>query len=306
MVMEQSKPTTANVSVPISAARRHSRNMLFDWVNYALLFLYALICFIPILHVFATSIAASSELAAHPFLLIPTRYSLDGFRFIFSSNTLPRSLMTTIFITVVGTALNVIVTALLAYPLSRKYLKGRNPVMLMIVFTMLFAGGLIPNFLLVKSLGLLNSYWSLWLTGLVSPFILIILKSFFQALPDELEESAKMDGAKDPFILFLIILPLSLPAIATISLFYAVGHWNTFLSAILYMNDQSKWPIQVLLRQIVTVSTAGVGDDEFSYIPPSNIVRASVIVVATLPILILYPFLQKYFTKGVLLGSVKG
>nr|WP_246302513.1 carbohydrate ABC transporter permease [Paenibacillus plantarum] len=280
--------------------------MLFDWINYFLLLLYALICFIPILHVFATSIAASSELAAHPFLLIPTRFSLDGFRFIFSSNTLPRSLITTIFITVVGTALNVIVTSLLAYPLSRKYLKGRNPVMLMIVFTMLFAGGMIPNFLLVKSLGLLNSYWSLWLTGLVSPFILIILKSFFQALPDELEESAKIDGAKDPYILLRIILPLSLPAIATISLFYAVGHWNTFLSAILYMNDQSKWPIQVLLRQIVTVSTAGVGDDEFTFIPPSNIVRASVIVVATLPILLLYPFLQKYFTKGVLLGSVKG
>ncbi|NOU62674.1 ABC transporter permease subunit [Paenibacillus sp. LMG 31461] len=304
--MEQSKPTTANVSLPISAARRQSSNMLFDWINYFLLLLYALICFIPILHVFATSIAASSELAAHPFLLIPTRFSLDGFRFIFSSNTLPRSLITTIFITVVGTALNVIVTSLLAYPLSRKYLKGRNPVMLMIVFTMLFAGGMIPNFLLVKSLGLLNSYWSLWLTGLVSPFILIILKSFFQALPDELEESAKIDGAKDPYILLRIILPLSLPAIATISLFYAVGHWNTFLSAILYMNDQSKWPIQVLLRQIVTVSTAGVGDDEFTFIPPSNIVRASVIVVATLPILLLYPFLQKYFTKGVLLGSVKG
>jgi putative aldouronate transport system permease protein len=305
--MEQTKPTTTgDVSLPLIASNKRSGSVLFNWINYSLLLLYALICFIPILHVFATSIADSSQLAAHPFLLIPTQFSLDGFRFIFSSNTLPRSLLNTIFITVIGTALNVIVTSLLAYPLSRKYLKGRNPVMLMIVFTMLFAGGLIPNFLLVKSLGLLNSYWSLWLTGLVSPFILIILKSFFQVLPDELEESAKIDGAKDPFILFRIILPLSLPAIATISLFYAVGHWNTFLSAILYMNDQSKWPIQVLLRQIVTVSTAGIGDDEFTYIPPSSIVRAAVIVVATLPILFLYPFLQKYFTKGVLLGSVKG
>lgn len=305
--MEQTKATTTgNVSLPLIASNKRSGSVLFDWINYSLLFLYALICFIPILHVFATSIAASSQLAAHPFLLIPTQFSLDGYRFIFSSNTLPRSLLNTIFITVIGTALNVIVTSLIAYPLSRKYLKGRNPVMVMIVFTMLFTGGLIPNFLLVKSMGLLNSYWSLFLTGLVSPFILIILKSFFQALPEELEESAKIDGASDPFILFRIIVPLSLPAIATISLFYAVGHWNTFLSAILYMNDQSKWPIQVLLRQIVTVSTAGVGDDEFTYIPPANIVRSAVIVVATLPILLVYPFLQKYFTKGVLLGSVKG
>jgi putative aldouronate transport system permease protein len=305
--MEQTKSTTTgNVSLPLVTSNKRSRSVLFDLVNYSLLMLYALFCFIPILHVFATSIAASSQLAAQPFLLIPTQFSLDGFRFIFSSNTLPLSLLNTILITVLGTALNVMVTSLLAYPLSRKYLKVRNPVMVMIIFTMLFAGGLIPNFLLVKSMGLLNSYWALWLTGLVSPFILIILKSFFQALPDELEESAKIDGASDPLILFRIILPLSLPAIATISLFYAVGHWNTFLSAILYINDQSKWPIQVLLRQIVTVSTAGVGDDEFTYIPPSNIVRAAVIVVATLPILLVYPFLQKYFTKGVLLGSVKG
>lgn len=305
--MEQSKPTSAgNEALPVIAAQRRSGSIIFDGINYSLLLLFALICFIPILHVFATSIAASSQLAAHPFLLIPTQFSMDGFRFIFSSNTVPRSLLTTILITVVGTGLNVTVTSLIAYPLSRKYLRGRNPVMLMIVFTMLFSGGLIPNFLLVKALGLLNSFWSLWLTGLVSPFILIILKNFFQALPNELEESAKMDGASDPVILFRIILPLSLPAIATISLFYAVGHWNTFMSAILYMNNQAKWPIQVLLRQIVTVSTAGIGDDEFTYIPPSNIVRAAVIVVATLPILLVYPFLQRYFTKGILLGSVKG
>ncbi|WP_135549294.1 carbohydrate ABC transporter permease [Paenibacillus cymbidii] len=305
--MEQTKPTTAKKRElsPI-AARKRPGSVLFDGINYTLLLLYALICFIPILHVFATSIAASSQLADHPFLLIPTRFSMEGFQFIFSSNTVPRSLLTTILITVVGTGLNVIVTSLIAYPLSRKYLKGRNPVMLMIVFTMLFSGGLIPNFLLVKALGLLNSYWSLWLTGLVSPFILIILKNFFQALPEEVEESAKIDGANEPVILFRIILPLSLPAIATIALFYAVGHWNTFMSAILYMNNQAKWPIQVLLRQIVTVSTAGIGDDEFAYIPPSNIIRSAVIVVATLPILLVYPFLQRYFTKGIMLGSVKG
>jgi putative aldouronate transport system permease protein len=305
--MEQTKITTSgNDTRLFIAAYKRPSNRIFDWINYGLLLLYALICFLPILHVFATSIASSAELVDNSFLLIPTQFSLDGYRFIFSTDTVLRSLLVSILITVVGTGLNLIVTSLIAYPLSKRYLKGRNTVLLLILFTMLFSGGLIPNFLLVKWLGLLNSYWSLWLTGLVSPFIMIILKNFFQAIPEELEESARMDGANDLLILFRIILPLSLPAIATIGLFYAVGHWNTFMSAILYINDQAKWPIQVLLRQIVTVSTAGLGDDEFTYIPPSNIVRSAVIVVATLPILLVYPFLQKYFTKGILLGSVKG
>jgi putative aldouronate transport system permease protein len=281
-------------------------NRIFDAVNYGLLLLYTLVCFLPVLNVFATSIASAKEASTSKFLLIPAHFSLEGFQFVFSSQTLPRSLLVTIFITVVGTALNLLVTSLIAYPLSKKYLKGRHPVLMLILFTMLFSGGLVPNFLLVKALGLLNSYWSLWLTGLVSPFIMLILKNFFQALPQELEESAQMDGANDLVILFRIILPLSLPAIATITLFYAVGHWNTFLSAILYINNHDKWPIQVVLRQVVTVSTAGIGDDEFTYIPPSNIVKCAVIVVASLPILLVYPLLQKYFTKGVLLGSVKG
>jgi putative aldouronate transport system permease protein len=279
----------------------------FDSFIYVFLILYGLACLVPIIHVFATSIASSAQLANSKFLLFPTQFSLEGYRFIFSSNVVLRSLLATIFITLVGTTLNIIFTSLIAYPLSKKYLKGRQHVLLFILFTMLFSGGMIPTFLLVKSLGLLDSYWSLWLTGLISPFNMIILKNFFQAIPEELEESAKMDGANDLFVLIRIILPLSLPAIATFSLFYAVGHWNTFMSAILYINDQAKWPIQVLLRQIIHVSTAGLGSEEYTDdIPPSKIVRSAVIVVSTVPILMVYPFLQKYFTKGVLLGSVKG
>jgi putative aldouronate transport system permease protein len=279
----------------------------FDVLNYGLLILYAIVCFLPILHVFATSFASTAEIARSKFLLFPTEFNSEGYRYIFSTDTVPRSLLVTIYITVVGTALNLIATSLIAYSLSKRFLKGRRYVLLFVLFTMLFSGGLIPSFLLVKALGLLNSYWALRLTGLVSPFILIVLKNFFQAIPDELEESAKMDGANDLVVLIRIILPLSLPAIATFALFYAVGHWNTFMFAIIYLNDQGKWPIQVLLRQVILVSTAGIGSEEFSDdIPPSKVVRSAVIVIATVPILIVYPFLQKHFAKGVLLGSVKG
>lgn len=167
---------------------------------------------------------------------------------------------------------------------------------------------MIPAFLLIKALGLLNSFWALLLPGAISVFNLIILKNFFQQLPDGLEESAKIDGANDLVILFRLVLPLSLPAIATFSLFYAVGHWNTFMAAVLYINDSEKWPIQVLLRSIVMLSQGWLDNPEAAAdqaVPPET-VKMAVITVATLPILCVYPFLQKHFAKGVMLGSVKG
>jgi putative aldouronate transport system permease protein len=181
--------------------------------------------------------------------------------------------------------------------------------MLMVLFTMLFSGGMIPTFLVVKTLGLLNSYWALILPGAISAFNLIILKNFFQQLPEGLEESAKIDGCGDLGLLFRIVLPLSLPALATFAMFYSVGHWNTFFSAILYINDSTKWPIQVLLRQIVILSQGGIGDSaqfESNFVPPSETIKMATIVVSTVPILLVYPFLQKHFAKGVLLGSIKG
>jgi putative aldouronate transport system permease protein len=210
-----------------------------------------------------------------------------------------------------GTLINIVMTCLMAYPLARKDLDYRMPIQLMVIFTMLFSGGMIPTFLVVKQLGLIDSYWSLLLPGAISAFNLIIMRNFFQQLPDGLEESAKIDGCSDPGILFRIVIPLSLPAIATFSLFYAVGHWNTFFNAVLYINDSTKWPIQVLLRQIVIMSEGGgLGDStalDASFVkPPEQSVKMAVIVISTLPILMVYPFLQKHFAKGVLLGSVKG
>jgi putative aldouronate transport system permease protein len=198
----------------------------------------------------------------------------------------------------------------MAYPLSRVDLGGRRVIMLLVVFTILFSGGMIPTFLIVKSLGLLNNIWSLIIPGAISAFNLIILKNFFQQLPESLEESAKIDGCSDYGILFRIALPLSTAALATFALFYAVGHWNSFFNAILYINDYDKWPIQVWLRQIVIMSQGGIGDstqfsDDF-VAPPGEIVKMAVIVISTVPILLVYPFLQKHFAKGVLLGSVKG
>ncbi|WP_240762108.1 carbohydrate ABC transporter permease [Paenibacillus thalictri] len=274
-----------------------------------LLGLYALLCVLPFVHIVASSLTSPEELLTKKFVLFPTEWSLDAYKYVFSTGKLLQSLGVTVFLTVVGTVLNVIFTTLMAYPLAKKELEGRRAIMLMVLFTMLFNGGMIPTFLLVKALGLLNSLWALIVPGLIGAFILIIMKNFFQQLPEGIEESAKIDGCHELGILFRIVIPLSLPSVATISLFYAVGHWNVFMSAILYLNKADLWPLQVLLRQVVLVTTGGLGDSSnwsSEFVPPPQTVRMAVIVVATVPILLVYPFIQKHFAKGALLGSVKG
>jgi len=176
-----------------------------------------------------------------------------------------------------------------------------------VLFTMLFSGGMIPTYFVVKAMGLTNTLWSLMIPSAISAFNLIVLKNFFQQIPDGLEDSAKIDGCGDVGVLFKIVLPLSMPAMATIGLFYAVGHWNQFFNAVMYINDNTKWPIQVLLREIVILAQSRIGDTGFdeTEIQPLTI-RMAAIVFATIPILLVYPFLQKHFAKGVMLGSVKG
>lgn len=283
---------------------------IFDSINIVLLIAFALITVIPFIYVIAGSFATQKELLERGFILFPTEFSLEAYKYIFSTQTLVRSLLVTVYITVVGTLINIFLTCLTAYPLSRKDMDFRKPILMLIVFTMLFSGGMIPTFLVVKQLGMIDTYWSLLIPSAISAFNLIIIHNFFQQLPDGLEESAKIDGCSDLGVFFRIVLPLSMPAIATFSLFYAVGHWNTFFNAVLYINDSTKWPIQVLLRQIVILASGGVGDStvmEADYVaPPEQTVKMAVIVVSTLPILLVYPFLQKHFAKGVLLGSVKG
>jgi len=283
---------------------------LFDGLTIIFLAAAAVITIIPFLYLIAGSFTTSEELLRKGFVLFPTKFSLDAYRYIFSTATIVKGLSVTIFITLTGTLINLVFTVLMAYALARKDLDGRRPVMLMVVFSMLFSGGIIPTFLVVKELGLLDSYFALFLPGAINAFNLIVLKNFFQQLPEGLEEAAKIDGCHDVGILLRIVLPLSMPAIATFALFYAVDHWNSFFNAILYINDSGKWPIQVWLRQIVILSQGGVGDstqfDAGFIVPPPQTIKMAVIVVSTLPILLVYPFLQKHFAKGVLLGSIKG
>lgn len=279
---------------------------MFDGINVAILLLVSAVMIIPFIYIILISFATEQEVLSKSFLVFPTKFSLEGYRYIFSTPILLRSLAVTIGVTVIGTLVNLLLTVLMAYPLARKDLYGRRVVMLMVIFTMLFNAGIVPTFLIVKELHLTNTYWALIIPSAISAFNMIIIKNFFQQLPDGLEESAKIDGCNDLGILFRIVIPLSLPALATFSLFYAVTHWNTFLSAILYINDSNKWPIQVMLRQIVILSEKGLSDMSEAPPPPSKIINMAVIVFSTVPILSIYPFLQKHFAKGVLLGSVKG
>ncbi|MFB9274737.1 carbohydrate ABC transporter permease [Cohnella cellulosilytica] len=287
---------------------RTSSGRLFSALNYTLLAAIALVSFLPFVHVIAGSFTTNAELAASKFVLIPKVWSAEAYRFIFSTNTIFRALAVSAGVTLLGTLFSMLVSSMMAYGLSRRDLDGRKPIMFAVVFTMLFNGGLIPTFLVVKELGLIDTYSALVLPIAVNAFNLIILRNFFQNIPDGLEESAKIDGCSDFGIFFRIVLPLSMPVLATISLFYAVTYWNTYLNAILYLDSSDKWPIQVLLRQIVVLAS---GIEYSSSLdgavpPPDQTVKMAVIVVATLPILLVYPFLQRHFAKGALLGSIKG
>ncbi|MCY9697397.1 carbohydrate ABC transporter permease [Paenibacillus alginolyticus] len=281
-----------------------------DFIIYLLLILIAAACVIPFIYILAASITAPEELLKKGFILIPTKFSLIGYQYILSTSVILSSLAVSISITVVGTLANLFFTALMAYPLAQRDLMGVSFFMKLVVFSMLFSGGMIPTYLVVKETGLLDSPAALIVPGLISAFNLIIMRSFFQQLPDGLEEAARIDGCSDIGILFRIVLPLSAPVLASLALFYAVGHWNAYFNAILYINDSTYWPIQVWLRQIVILAQGGIGDSSqfgADFVPPpAETIKMAVIVLSTLPILIVYPFLQKHFAKGALLGSVKG
>lgn len=281
---------------------------VFDVFNIIFLATLACLMLLPFVYVLAASFATEAEIATRPFFLFPETVTLEAYRYIFTTPAFMRSLGVTIDVTIGGTIIQLLFTFSFAYPLSRKKLKGRNFLLNMVIFAMLFSGGMIPTFLVVKNLGLLDTYWALMLPGAINPFNLMIIKNFFQEMPLELEESALMDGATELTILTKIFLPLSKPIIATFTLFYAVGIWNDFMSGLLYLNDSSKWPIQLLLRQI-TMSSSAMNVSALmdpNYVPPEQGMKFAVIIVATLPILIVYPFLQKHFAKGMMVGAVKG
>lgn len=280
---------------------------LFDVLNAALLVGLAVVTVLPLLYVLAGSFAGEAEIASRPFFLWPEKFVTTTYDFIFGTDTFVRALLTTIGVTAVGTLVQVALTLTMAYPLSRSHLPGRTLVLNLVIFTLVFSGGIIPTYLVVRDLGLLDSYWALILPLAINPFYLIIVKTFFQALPEALEEAARIDGANDLNVFLRIVLPLSKPIIATFSLFYAVGIWNDYMSPLLYIADTDKWTLQVLVRQLTApnADSANALDALAGTAFPEQGVKFAVVVIATLPILLVYPFLQKHFAKGVLIGSVK-
>lgn len=280
---------------------------VFDVFNHIFLLLIALVTFLPFVYVVAGSFATEAELARRAFFLFPETITLDAYKYIFSTNTFIRSIGVSVFVTIAGTLVSLALSLTMAYPLSRKGFTGRALFLNLVVFTMVFNGGMIPTYMIVKSVGLLDSLWALILPVAINPFYLIIIKTFFQHLPSELEDAAKIDGCSEVGIFMRIVLPLSKPVIATFTLFYAVFYWNDFFNALLYISDSAKWPVQLLLQQLIMIANVDFGEmNTLLTEPPEESLKLAVIVVATLPILVFYPFLQKHFAKGVLLGSVKG
>lgn len=283
-----------------------NKGYIFEALNYVVLALIALTCVLPFLQMVAGSFTTQQELLEKNFVLIPETFSLDAYRFIFSDFTIPRSIGISAFITVAGTFINLLLTSITAYALARKGLRGRRFIMFMIVFTILFDGGMIPTYLVVKELHMLDTFWAVMIPNAISAFNLILMRNFFMNLPEEMFESAKIDGCNDLRMYYQIVLPLSKASLATFMLFYAVTHWNAFMGPFLYLNDANMWPVQIWLRQIVIMSTADFGDVSANIEIPSQSLQMATIVVATAPILFVYPFVQKYFVQGVMLGSVKG
>ncbi|MDQ6418431.1 carbohydrate ABC transporter permease [Paenibacillus sp. LHD-117] len=274
---------------------------------YIVLITLSVLCLFPFLYVVAVSVTPESEVLRRGVVIIPESVTLAGYFEVFRSHGIGQAYKITLFRTIVGTALNLLFTIIAAYPLSKKYLPGRSSFLLFIVFTMMFSGGLIPSYLVIRSLGLLDTPWVLIIPGLISAFNLVIIKGFFEQLPAEIEESARVDGASELQSLWKIILPLSMPVLATISLFYAVGHWNSYFDAIVFINDTDLMPLQVVLRNILLNVQAQSAEVLSDMERVSTIaMQMAAVVVTTVPILIVYPFLQKHFTKGVLMGSVKG
>lgn len=281
---------------------------IFDICNVLFMLCLAFVTLYPMYNIFIVSISSSQYIYSGEVNFIPRGINFDAYRMVFKSDYIWRAFGNSILYTAVGTAINVIFSAMCAYPLSRKDFYGRSIFTIFVAVTMFISGGMIPSYLVVNQLHLINSMWAIVLPGAISTYNMIIMRTFFQSLPVSLQESAYLDGANDIAILFRVVLPLSMPIIATMTLFYAVGHWNSYFNAMIYLNSKSKFPLQVILRGIVVAGN--MGDEAIDLTYSSNIIalnfKYAVIIITVVPILVVYPFLQKHFTKGVMIGAIKG
>lgn len=280
----------------------------FDALNALILSGIVTACLYPFVYMLAVSLSDSASIASGEVWLWPRGFNLDMYQYVFEDGRVLKGYKNTLIYVISGTAISLIVTALGAYALSKTKMVMGKPILMLIVFTMFFNGGMIPTFLVVKELGFVNTIWGMVLPGAVGTWNLLIMRTFFMGMPQELEESGKIDGLSEIGIFFRIVLPLSKPVLATIGLYYAVGMWNNFMGPLLYLRDADMQPLQVILRNIVLsgqlTGTDGpvVGD----IVVVEDGLKFATIMVSTLPILLVYPFIQKYFVKGALIGSVKG
>ena len=291
--------------------KRGPFDIVFDGLIYLFMLLFFIIVAYPILYVLALSFSSREAVLNNEVYIIPVGFNFDNYKLVLKHEFLPKAFLNSVFYTVFGTLYSMILTILGAYALSRKYYFGRDFIMLLIAFTMMFGGGMIPSYMLIKNLGLLNTRLALIIPFAVSQYNLIVMRTYMQQIPSAIEESAKLDGANDFVILFRIFVPMSKPVIATITLFYAAGQWNDFFSGLIYLDDKNKFPLQLVIRDLLitqndaTLNQGLAAQQGMPSLTPGGF-RAAIVVVTVLPLLVVYPFIQKYFVKGVMLGSIKG
>ncbi|MCG7383480.1 carbohydrate ABC transporter permease [Paenibacillus sp. ACRRY] len=301
----------------LTGIRETRQDKIFLTLNYIYVTIAFLLVAYPLVYMISASISNPKEVASGAMWLFPKDITFEGYERVLQDQRIWSGYANTILYTVVGTAVNLAVTIPAAYALSRRDLVGRGFFMGIFMFTMFFGGGLVPSYLLIKELGMINSMWALILPSAASVWNIIVSRTFFQGtIPSELQEAAQIDGCSNFKLFFKIVLPLSMPIIAVMALFYGVGHWNSYFSAMIYLNDSAKYPLQLVLRQILVLqemSAQGSGMMDGSSASALNnkaevaaLVRYAVIIVSTLPVIIIYPFLQRYFVQGVMIGSVKG
>ncbi|MBT3380103.1 MAG: carbohydrate ABC transporter permease [Lentisphaerae bacterium] len=283
---------------------------LFGATNVVVLGAVALLCLYPFVYTLSISLSTAAEANRDGFHFFPRDISLVSYRMVLTNPNIVTGYMNTLLRTVLGTSLTLAATCIAAYPLSRREMPHRAMLTFLVVFTMLFSGGMVPAYLLVKNLGMINTVWALTVPGMITAFNVIIVKNFFQSLPESLVESARLDGAGEWTILFRLYLPLSKPVLATVALWTAVGHWNAWFDALLYITDDRKQVLQTFLQRIVIESSTqmmelGITDTSIVQFT-SETIKAATIIVTILPIICVYPFVQKYFVKGIMLGGVKG
>ncbi len=294
-------------------ASRIRDDRAFTVINYSFLSFILLIVLYPLIYIVSASFSSPSAVMAGRVWLYPVNFSLKGYEAVFQNRDILTGFGNSFFYTFFGTLINLIVTLAAAYPLSRKDLRPRNAIMLVFSFTMFFSGGMIPSYLLISNLGLLNTRWALLLPGALSVYNMIIARQFFSTnIPAELLEASQLDGCSDFQFIVRVVLPLSGAIIAVLSLFFAVSHWNAYFNALLYLGKRSMYPLQVFLREILIQNTIDASmtsvdiQDEVAKQGLQELLKYSLIIVASVPVLVIYPFVQRYFVKGVMIGSIKG